>query len=249
MIRFNKIENGDIFTRDFRPLVKNNEVRFSSQGIAVIYGPNGTGKTSLIRAIAGDKNSHIEFEYAGDSFTSGESVFHIINDQNSRNIISGEAKDFLLGDNIKREFELHEEILKERQKLTTEAISKLKQKHGISSSSNPLIDIVEVKELQDFVKDLSNNRSKGEKYGIESFVNIFSKFNKCDVNDSYSDKAIFLKSDYVTKESIIRKIESINIEAFPHNSSIAEVEENTEALNILNKFFKKSMRSLRYRKY
>lgn len=47
-LKFKKIESGDIFTRDFSPLVKNKEITFPSlEEIAVIYGPNGTGKTSL----------------------------------------------------------------------------------------------------------------------------------------------------------------------------------------------------------
>ena len=49
-IIFKKIENGNIFTRDFSPLVRNSEIVFpTSEEIAVIYGPNGTGKTSHFR--------------------------------------------------------------------------------------------------------------------------------------------------------------------------------------------------------
>ena len=48
MITFNSIENAEIFTRDFRPLVKNNVITFpSTEEIVAIYGPNGTGKTRL----------------------------------------------------------------------------------------------------------------------------------------------------------------------------------------------------------
>ena len=238
MIKFTKIENREIFTRDFRPLEKNNEVKFSAQGMAVIYGPNGTGKTSLIKAIAGEKKAHVEFEYNGNSFNSGETVFHVINDQNSRNIIVGEAKDFLLGDNIRNEFELQEEILKERQRLTSEAISMLKNKHGISSSTSLLIDVVVDGELQNFIKDLANNRSKGGKYSIGSFIATFLKFKKYDAKDEYKKKAEFFYSDYISKDSIIRKIEGIDIGSIPHSVSIGEVEENTDAINILNKFVK-----------
>ena len=59
---FKKIENGDIFTRDFSPLVRNNEITFpTSEEIAVVYGPNGTGKTSLIKVLGDAKGTKVEF--------------------------------------------------------------------------------------------------------------------------------------------------------------------------------------------
>ena len=45
-LTFNKIENGLIFTSDFSTFIKNNVISFSNSGISVIYGPNGTGKTT-----------------------------------------------------------------------------------------------------------------------------------------------------------------------------------------------------------
>lgn len=49
---FRKIESGDIFTRDFSPLVRNDEMAFpTSEEMAVVYGPDGTGKTSLIKIL------------------------------------------------------------------------------------------------------------------------------------------------------------------------------------------------------
>lgn len=84
---FNKIENADVFTRDFSPLTRNNQINFpNNEEIAVVYGPNGTGKTSLIKVLSDAPNTKLEFDYEGTTYTSGTSVFHVVNDQNNRKI-------------------------------------------------------------------------------------------------------------------------------------------------------------------
>lgn len=63
---FKKIESRDIFTRDFGPLVRNNEIAFpTSEEIAVVYGPNGTGKTCLIKILGDAKGTKAEFSLDG----------------------------------------------------------------------------------------------------------------------------------------------------------------------------------------
>lgn len=77
---FKKIESGDIFTRDSSPLVRNNEINFpTSEEIAVVYGPNGTGKTSLIKILGDAKDTKVEFSLDDTEYQAGAGVFHIIN--------------------------------------------------------------------------------------------------------------------------------------------------------------------------
>lgn len=136
-ILFNKIENGLIFTSDYRTFVKNNTISFSNAGIAVVYGPNGTGKTSLAKVFSGEEGTAISCEYNSIVYENGNDLFHVINDQNNRNIISGTAKDFLLGDNIRKEFELQKFTSEKYQEVLLKVISQLKNTFKISTVSNP----------------------------------------------------------------------------------------------------------------
>ena len=68
-IKFLKIKNEDIFTKEYEDLgnglysiieFKNNRTK---GGLAVIYAPNGTGKSSLARVLDSEnENSAIELE-------------------------------------------------------------------------------------------------------------------------------------------------------------------------------------------
>lgn len=66
---FRKIESGEIFTRDFSPLVNNNEIQFpTTEEIVLFYGPNGTGKTSLIKVLSDARDTKVEFSLDGTEY-------------------------------------------------------------------------------------------------------------------------------------------------------------------------------------
>lgn len=241
-LKFNSIENAEIFTRDFRPFVRNNVITFPSGGeeIVAIYGPNGTGKTSLIKVLSGAKGTKLKFEYNGNNYTTGSDVFHIINDQNNRNIIVGETKDFFLGDNIKREFELQKLIADERSMIITDIITKLKTNHNISAANSPLISLITNVEIAEIIKDIVNNKSKGANIDTDVIVMTLSSImiDNLELSDEQKKKIEFLKSDYAGKKSIIQQIEIIAKKAFVANPHVHEIEENSEAIRILNRFHK-----------
>ncbi len=235
-IIFEKIENEDIFVSDYKKFTKNNEIDFSKEGIAVIYGPNGTGKTSLVKVLSSEKGTKVKYTYDGKEYTDG-SQFFVINDQNNRNIIQGETKDFLLGDDIKKEFELQEYIVNEYNRLCTESISILKSNYSISSSSSKSIDCFsEWTSIQNIIRDLMNNRSKGSKTGVDTYILELEKHTQITIPEYEQSKLDYIISDLSEKNSLITEIETIDTSELANNSHIKEIEENTEAIKILSRF-------------
>ncbi len=141
-INIKKIIRGNVFTDDFKNLSVNNEMSFDSDNpnkpkkkFVVIYGPNGTGKTSLALVLNQDKQAEYTIEINGNTHTETDAkVFHVINDQNGRNIIQGSTEDFILGDNIKREYELKRQIEEGFKKLFDSLVTGLKSDYLIGLS-------------------------------------------------------------------------------------------------------------------
>lgn len=238
MIKFNKIESGTIFTSDFSQFAKNNKIDFgNSEQIAVIYGPNGAGKTSLTKVLSDDQGTKVEFEYDNKKYSSGKAIFHIINDQNNRNIINGETKDFFLGDNIRHEFELQTSIEARRKSIIDDIIALLKS-HGISAANSPLIDLITLPRIAALIKDIANNKSKGRGLATETIIETMQAIDVVDI-PKYSDtKLQFLQNDLGERDSIIRRIQEIDTRPLIPHPQVHQIEENTEAINILSRFHK-----------
>lgn len=86
-IIFSSIKNNDIFETDFAHLSsQNGTIEFKhmqgSGGIAVIYAPNGTGKTSLANLldveVSTEKNSFVASDDQGNTITPETMAFHVI---------------------------------------------------------------------------------------------------------------------------------------------------------------------------
>lgn len=236
---FKIIESGDIFTRDFTPLVRNNEIIFpTSEEIAVVYGPNGTGKTSLIKVLGDAKGTKVEFSLDGTDYQAGAEVFHIINDQNNRNIISGETRDFFLGDNIRHEFELQDQVATDRNTVISAILSLIKNTFGISAGNSPLIELLSKAELAAFIKDCANSKSKGNRYTTDALVALLTSLEHHDIPEYAPEKLAFVQSDWVNKKSIIKQLEKLTGVEITPNAHVHEIEENTEAIAILSRFHK-----------
>lgn len=235
---FNKIKNADVFTRDFNPMSRNNQIDFpTTEEIAVIYGPNGTGKTSLIKVLSDAPNTKLEFVYEDTTYTSGANVFHIVNDQNNRNIISGETRDFFLGDNIQHEFELQDLLVGKRAAFISTVLSVLKG-YKITTTKHPLTDLIEDETLKGFVKNCANNKSKGDQYTNEQIVNMMTALSRVTFPDYDQACLNYIVEDYGKKKPVITQIEALVGETLAPNLRVREIEENTEAIAILSRFHK-----------
>ena len=120
-LKFNSIKNQSIFQPEFQSFSANgyNVIEFKKQphaagGIAVVYAPNGTGKSSLT-AVLGNEETREDLSFEAvynDNCTiqPGTKAFHTIGDQISRNVIEGETSDYLIGQDIRREYALKKKI-------------------------------------------------------------------------------------------------------------------------------------------
>ena len=240
-IVFSKLVNKSIFSDNFKFFNVNNELSFSKEGICVVYGPNGTGKTSLINALDKQPQTEFAFSYKEKNYTSQskETVFFVINDQNNRNIISGEAQDFLIGDNIKREYELKAELENAYKSITTSLISILKQNYQLSTKSSKLMTLVDSK-YREFISDIVNSRSKGENFDINKLISLVENIQTESSLDYEDDKFSFFVSDFVMKDSIIEAILNLSTSQITINAKVHEIEENDEAIKLLGKFIDKT---------
>ena len=238
---FSKVDYGSIFKLEFRNFVNNNVISFSEQGLAVIYGPNGTGKTSLINVLSGKQGTSFIAEYMGKPYTSNsDSLFFIINDQNHRNIISGTAKDFFIGANIQREFELVEIIRQARETFISMLIEQSKSVFNASSASSKSLEIITDPEIKAFLTGCLNNKNKGKFYDANRIVGLVQSHPSQVVPEIDPSKWSYFVNDINDNGSLIRTLFNLPLEKVKSNPQVNEIEENTEALKVLEKFSSKT---------
>ena len=100
---FSVLKKSCIFEDDFTHLSEQNgTIKFkrmqTSGGIAVVYAPNGTGKTSLANLlsveVSQENSSFNATDEHGNVITPETKSFHVIQDQINRNVIRGETTDY-----------------------------------------------------------------------------------------------------------------------------------------------------------
>lgn len=236
-ITFQRIKKSTIFCKEFENLKTNNEVSLSTRGIAIIYGPNGTGKTSLTRVLQKEKGTECSFQVDDNTVPHTEdSPFYIIHDQIGRNIIEGKTDDFVLGDNVRREIELRGLIDNEFTKLRESLTSSLKENFGISTKTNKLIDYIDNPKLADFTRALANRLSKGGKINIDEFIKVVGQLALLPIPKVDEIKFKYFVNDFGSEKSVLSQIKNIIPKEIKAEPKINHIGMNKEAIRILEKY-------------
>lgn len=238
-ITIEKLKKQNIFTDEFLALKTNNDIDLQSKGICVFYGPNGTGKTSLSKILKKEKGCEYTLKIDGATFTQAddEMVAHVISDQNDRNIIEGKTQDFILGDNIKREYELREQINANFTGLfSKKLVATLKNKYGISTKKSNFDDLILDKKYLEFISDIANKNSRGKGIDREDFIKKIYNEKAPQEIEFDDEKFKYFVSDFGDKNSTIKTIIKYNFNLNEKDKKIAKLEEQNEAVTLLRKY-------------
>jgi len=238
MLIFKKIVREEIFDEFFADMQEDNGLKFSSNGIAVVYAPNGTGKSSFAHVLGRGAESEYEVFWDEERLTSKDEIdnFHVINDQNSRNIIEGTTEDFVLGDDIKREYFLKSEVEARFNSLFEGLSSKLKNEFGVDKKTTPLLDRVSGLKPKKYIADIANRQSRGSGINGREFIDYVDSMDEVEVPEFSENELSFVIEDLNLKDSVIDKIYAILNDSSVVDSRLVTLEKNSDAITLLDKY-------------
>jgi hypothetical protein len=118
------------------------------------------------------ENAGFELEIDSTPYSSDQDTpFHIIEDQNGRNIIAGSTEEFILGDNIRREYEL-KQLLDEGFEILFRStlVNGLRSIFGIAKKNTKFDGLISHPSIKQYTSDIANNKSKGKCIDREEFI-------------------------------------------------------------------------------
>lgn len=232
-----KLKCDNIFNSEYENLLYNNEIKFDDK-IAIIYGPNGTGKTSLAMVLNQERKCEYRINFENNEYTEKNEVFiHLIHDQNGRNIIEGSTEDFILGDNIRKEYELKNQLESGKNDLYSTIIEKLKNTFGIATKNSNFMDFISNQSLKKYISDFANNKQKGKSINFEEFLIACANLQFEKIDDAFDeDKFISFVENVKNKNSPIIELKKLKKTDFLKEPEYSKLEETTDAINILEKY-------------
>lgn len=238
---FSTVSNQEIFGEDFANFCQNNIIDLSNRPMAILYAPNGVGKTSLANVLNCKPGTLFDVSYHENEYSpySDEKLFHVIADQNNRNIIEGETEDFILGSNIRAERQLKREIDQEVIDLTNNC-KKILNSYGVDKKGAAILGDYD----QNVIKSIGTLAKRGG--GCEEQLAALIKLNEYTIDNSQSK--IDLQSqetqEYIVEindqSSILSQFMVVEFVDISKNEKIHEVGENTDAIKILHKYAHRS---------
>lgn len=236
IIKINKLALDNIFCDDFNPLAVNNVIDFSKKSICVLYGPNGTGKTSFSNVLNQIQGSSYETIIDGTIYNEkNNKVAHVINDQNGRNVIVGSTEDFIIGDNIKKEYQLKKQLEDGFSEIYDSLIDGLKKSFQISTKTSPTLHLVQDSKIKTYISDLANNKSKGKEIDKAAFLSHVSSLTVTYIPEYDELKLSFVIND-CAKNSVIKNLRNIKLELIKEEKQIKKIDESETAIRVLEKF-------------
>ena len=248
---FTSIKNNEIFEPDFLNLPEaKGTISFKHMqgagGVAVVYAPNGTGKSSLATLlqteVSSDRMDFIATDENGNSVVPETGAFHVIQDQINRNVISGKTTDYLVGAQIRREYELKDRIHATFQSAFAQLVSKYKADFNVTKVGDYLLTHID--SIDDevhhnaytYIRSLVNSRQRGKDIDRNEFVSFVRTVqNQPTVLQMDDAKREYVISDF-SKSKIVERILSIDPRDVIADPNTLLVERHDDAINILNKY-------------
>lgn len=239
-LTFQRVVRDKVFQPDFENLSEDNQLCFPDRGIVVIYAPNGVGKSSLAAALSGEEGTDYEVTCNGSRHSADDetSLFHVIPDQNGRNIIKGSTEDFILGDNIRREYDLKEAIESDFRYLYNSVLSeRLKSEFGISKKTSSLAARLRNETIRGYVTDLANKQSKGKAIDRGEFLSFVQSLSSQPIPEHENAKLNFIIDDMKEAKPVITQLLDVIEKHMIIDPTITRVEEHSDAITMLNKYY------------
>ncbi len=247
-LTFSKIHRESIFNEDFDTLAEDSgTIEFKCNnvqgGIAVVYAPNGTGKSSFTEVLKSEKSTDAVDFLATDDYgalidPSGK-VFHIVADQISRHIILGDESQYLVGSDIRREYELKKKISDGFDSVFKVSLPGIyKSKYSVSKISDCLLSSVKaINETgYSFIKSIINARSRGKDINHEDFISyIKNPANRIEPLELDEEKSKFVIQD-CTNAKVIQKLLEVDENTIILSSDAPLIEQHSDAITILDKY-------------
>lgn len=246
VLTFSKLKNCDIFEVEYDDLVStgNASIEFkmqsqSSGGLAVLYAPNGTGKTSLsdilgCESYSEDKNFVADFN--GNPIQANDKKFHVIKDQINRNVIPGDTSDYLIGADIKREYDLKKKIADGFSKVFADLPRTFKTEYKVTKIGDYLLSKLTNDDAVRYIRDIIPTRTRGRNIDYNEFIQFISNTAQTVIIETIDEEKIKFIIDDCSGAKLIERMLSIQLDQIVANAEILIIEQNDDAIGLINKY-------------